>query len=107
MAKPPNQIPVDLKLVDHPEVPETFVDSMERMVFDGGTLRMEFVVNRLDDPTPPAPPTGSKHTVCRLVMPASALPHFANQITGLMNGLLAQGVMQRGGTNTQGGGKPN
>ena len=65
MPKQPPAQPGKLNLVyvDRPEVPETFVDSLQRTVIDGVHARMEFVVNRLDDPKPPA---------CRL---ASLIPH--------------------------------
>jgi len=53
MAQPPSQFPANLTYVDHPDIAETFADAMERLIFDGATVRMEFVVNRLDDPKPP------------------------------------------------------
>lgn len=106
MAKLPEPMPVQLTYVDHPEIAETFVDSMEKMMFDGASLRMEFVVNRLDDPKPPLPPTGKKHTACRLVLSAAGLPDFANKIVNLMTQLAAHGVVQNKPTPV-GSGKPN
>ena len=98
MATPPSQVPtIQLTYVDHPEIAETFADSLEKILFDGIMVRLEFVVNRLDEPKPPLPPTGKKHTVCRLVLPAAGLQDLANKIVNLMNQLAAQGMVQQGG----------
>ena len=53
MAQQPNapQGP-KLRYVDRQDVSETFVDSLEKFVFDGTTLRLEFVINRFDEPNP-------------------------------------------------------
>lgn len=42
MAKPP----IALTYVDHPEVLETYADSLEKMSYDGVSLRLEFTVHR-------------------------------------------------------------
>jgi hypothetical protein len=43
-AAPPRR-----KYIDRSEVAEVFADGVERMSFDGSTLRMEFVVVRQDE----------------------------------------------------------
>lgn len=106
MVNPLVQGPVQLTYVDHPDVPEIFADSLEKMLFDGTIVRFEFVVNRLDEPKPPLPPSGKKHTACRLVLPAAGLQDLANKIINLMNQLAAQGLVQQRGRD-QSGGKPN
>jgi hypothetical protein len=68
-------------------------------------VRLEFVVNRLDEPKPPLPPTGKKHTACRLILPAAGLQDLANKIVNLMNQLAAHGMVQQGGQSS--GRKPN
>ena len=91
MAKRSGQAPVNLAYVDHPGVVEVFADSLEKMSVTQATLRLEFVVNRLQESNSPNPPTGTKHTVCRLVLPALALPRLANQLANLMQALEAKG----------------
>ena len=56
----PAQLPVQAQLtyVGRPEISETFANSLYRISFDAFQVRMEFVVNRLDDPKPQTPPTG-------------------------------------------------
>jgi hypothetical protein len=84
MASPSNRVLLNLTYVDRCEIAETFVDSMERCTFDGAAMRMEFVINRLDEPKPPHAPTGKKYTACRLVMMAAAVPHFVKQLNKMM-----------------------
>lgn len=55
MAIPPLQQQVaqaQMRYVDRIEVSETFADLLGRVFCDGITLRMEFSVNRMDDPVP-------------------------------------------------------
>ena len=40
---------VKRKYIDRPEISEVFADGVERLSFDGSTLRMEFVVIRQDE----------------------------------------------------------
>jgi len=91
MALPPQQpTGPNYTYVDLPEISETFVDTLERMLFDGQTLRMTFAVNRMDNPEPPKPTTGKRHPVCRIVMTAAAAAEFVNKIRQLETAL-AQG----------------
>jgi hypothetical protein len=76
-----------LQYQDRPEVFETLADNLELVYVDGPTLRLVFSVNRIDPPTRPGPPMGGKkYTACRLVMPATALPQLAAQLTNLLKG---------------------
>jgi len=59
------------RYVERVEVTETFADSVEGMLFDGQTMRIEFVVHRYDEPKPPSAPTGRKVTSARLVLSQS------------------------------------
>ena len=95
MAKPASSAASALVYVDHPEIRETFVDGLERMTLDGGALRLEFVVNRLDGMAAGQQRSGKRHTACRLVLPMSALPGFVTQMTNLADMLVKQGVLQR------------
>jgi hypothetical protein len=93
-SQPAPQQSTALSYVDHPEIAETFVNSIEKMWVDGPIVRIEFVVNRIDPVVPGSPPTGNKHTACRLVLPITSLPMLAGQLNGLMQTLVQQGVMQ-------------
>ena len=96
MAKPPGPTAPTLVLVDHLDVDETFVDAMERLTFDGNsTVRMEFVVNRLDEFKEGAPLSGKKHVACRLVMPIGGVPHLYNQLANLMAAMEKRGLVHR------------
>jgi len=57
---------------DMPGLIETFADSIGSWSFDGSTLRMEFLVSRLDALKPGDPATGRAVPVCRLVLTAAA-----------------------------------
>jgi hypothetical protein len=46
---PPKTPPARRRYIDRPEVPEAFADGVERITYDGSTLRMEFVVVRQDE----------------------------------------------------------
>lgn len=94
---PPRPIPgqsvVQLSYVDHPDVAETFADAIEKVWVDGSTIRIEFVVNRMDPVTPQTQPTGKKHTVCRLVLPLTALPGVAGQLSNIVQNLVQKRVI--------------
>jgi hypothetical protein len=92
--------------VDRPEVAETFVDTLRRAGFDGINVRIEFTVNRLDDPQPPAVPTGQALTACRLVIPLTGFLAMAQQLQTLVNTLRAKGVLRQVQT-LQTAGKPH
>lgn len=85
---------VSLTYVDRPEVSETFVDSLEKCMFDGLTVRLEFVVNRFEQPNPGEQPAAQKLTAVRLLMTVpgflSILAHGNNMLATLQK----QGVVQ-------------
>jgi hypothetical protein len=96
-----------LTYVDQPEISETFVDSLGRMMFDGMNVRMEFLVNRLDDPKPPAAPTGRSLTACRIVIPMPGLLDLVNKLGRMVSTLQAQGGPIRTITNPPTAGRPH
>jgi len=92
---------IDLAYVDRAELLETFADNVQRMSFDGRTLRIEFCVARLDDP--PAPNgrktvkrTGRAMPVCRLVLDLDGAVDLFNKINTLQAAMERQGVIQTG-----------
>jgi hypothetical protein len=91
---PQTQSQPSLTYVDRPEVSETFVDSLRGVIFDGMNLRLEFVVNRFDEPRPPNPPTGTSITVCRIVIPLPGTMGMIGQLNGLIANLQTQGLLR-------------
>jgi hypothetical protein len=85
----------NITYVDRPEIAETFVDTLRRAGFDGINIRIEFTVNRLDDPQPPAPPTGQAFTACRIVIPLTGFLAMVQQLQTLVNTLRTRGVLRR------------
>ena len=76
---------------DRPEMNEIFADSLGPFVFDGQTLRIEFLVTRMGPSPSPESPTVRAYPVCRLVL----TPKAATDLMGRMRGLAAQ--MQKDG----------
>ena len=73
---------------------KTFADSINGLVFDGQTPRIEFGVTRLDDVKANAPRTARRYPACRLVLtPATAVELIVSdkQIGG---GLTQAGVVK-------------
>jgi hypothetical protein len=64
---------------DIPALAETFADSIGNWTFDGHTLRIEFTVSRFDEGREPAPRTGRRYPVCRLVLSTPAALDLINR----------------------------
>jgi hypothetical protein len=79
--------------VDRPEISETFADSCARMTVEGFNGKLEFVVNRMNDPQPPAPPAGRALTALRLVLPLPGILDLHAKLTQLIGALQAQGAI--------------
>ena len=90
---PPAQQAMQLTHADRPEISETFVDSLWRVSFENMVVKMELTVNRVDDPNPPAAPTGRAMTACRLVMPITGMIDMLGKLQAVMAQLQAAGVV--------------
>ncbi len=90
----PAQQPPQYQYVDRPEVGETFADFVQRIQFDGQTLRFEFCVSRLDDQKPGAPATGKRYPACRLVLSSAAAVDLMNKMQQITAGLIKAGVLK-------------
>ena len=71
---------VQFHYIDRPDVIETFADFVQRIQFDGQTLRIEFGITRMDDVKQGAPLTGRRYPACRLVLPANAAIELINKM---------------------------
>ena len=85
------QAQVQYQYVDRPEVGETFADFVQRIQFDGQTLRIELCVSRIDDQSPLA---GKRYPACRLVLSASAAIDLMNKMQQITSGLIKSGVIK-------------
>jgi hypothetical protein len=80
---------------DRAEVSETYVDLLRVIFSEGGNIRMEFVVNRLEPPsTPNATITGNSVTACRLVIPIQGALDLKVKLDDLLTKLRAAGIIR-------------
>jgi hypothetical protein len=111
MPNPPGQHPVQSRLtyVDRPEISETYADSCARVTVEGLNAKLEFAVNRMEDPKPPAPPSGKALTVSRIVIPIPGLVDLHAKLSQIISTLHAQGVIKVAAfpQGPQQSGKPN
>jgi len=95
MAQEPKKAPpVKFEYVDRPEVAEVFADFVNRIQFDGQTLRFEFCVSRTEDQPPPATPSGKRYPACRLVLSAAAAVDLMNKMQQITASLIKAGVLK-------------
>lgn len=84
----------DLRYEDRPELNETFADTVQRMTFDGRTLRIEFCAVRMDDPDPKAKKrTGKSVPVSRIVLDLDGAVDMLNKMNSLQAALQNTGVI--------------
>jgi hypothetical protein len=95
MNQPQSAAPPQYQYADRPEVSETFADFVQRIQFDGQTLRLEFCVSRLDDHKPGTPVTGQRYPTCRLVLSAAAAVDLMNKMQQITAGLVKAGVLKQ------------
>lgn len=88
------QAQVKYQYVDRPEVAEVFADFVQRIQFDGQTLRFEFCVSRMEDQPPPAPATGKRYPACRLVLSTAAAVDLMNKMQQITASLVKAGVLK-------------
>jgi hypothetical protein len=70
-------------------------------------IKFEFVVNRLDEPSPPAALTGRAVTACRVVMPLPAMVGMLSKLQAIMIQLKAAGMSFQPISNPPTAGRPN
>ena len=79
-----------------PDHKETFADSIGGWTYDGNTLRMEFLVSRLDALKTGEQPTGRAVPVCRLVLPTVAAVELIRAASQITTALTQAGVLRAG-----------
>src|SRR4051794_23587798 len=88
------QSQVKYEYVDRPEVAEVFADFVQRIQFDGQTLRFEFCVSRMEDTAPSTVPSGKRYPACRLVLSAAAAVDLMNKMQQITSSLVKAGVLK-------------
>ena len=100
MAKAPTSAPkpdapIELRYEDRLDLVETFADNVQRMSFDGRTMRIEFCVQRADEPDPKArQKTGRAVPVVRLVLDLEGAVDLFNKINSLQAAMQNLGVIK-------------
>lgn len=102
MAKAPAAAPapktetsMDLRYEDRLDLVETFADNVQRMSFDGRTMRIEFCVQRADESDAKATrKTGRAVPVVRLVLDLEGAVDLFNKINSLQAAMQNLGVIK-------------
>src|SRR5438128_7251747 len=95
MAQEPKKTPsLKFEYVDRPDVGEIFADFVNRIQFDGQTLRFEFCVSRMEDQPAPAAPSGKRYPACRLVLSTTAAVDLMNKMQQITASLIKAGVLK-------------
>jgi hypothetical protein len=81
-ATVPGKPSVPLERVDLPDVREIFTDSIENVVFDGQSMRIEFCVTRLEQ-HPRLGPQAKRYPACRLALTPNAVIELMKQMRQL------------------------
>jgi hypothetical protein len=92
---------------DMPELAETFADSIGGWSFDGSTLRLEFLVSRLDPIKAGDPATGRTIPVCRLVLTTAGAVELIKACGQVTAALTQAGVLRQSGGLDMPAGKPS
>jgi len=87
--------PPRLQYHDRPDVLETFADAVGPWSFDGNTLRIEFMVTRMDPARKDEPRTGRQYPVCRLALTASGAVDLINHCSQLVAALEKTGLLKK------------
>jgi hypothetical protein len=91
----------------HHEVAETFADQFIFMTGGDGTVRLDLGVARMNEPKPPAHPTGERHVTCRLVLSMNCFIDLLNSVNQLAAGMAASGLIKMEGQKAKPGEKLN
>lgn len=79
---------------DAPELMETFADSIGQCYFDGDSLRIEFLVSRLDAGAAAEQPTRTKRPACRIVLSPTGAVDLLNRCQQIVGALQKKGALK-------------
>ena len=80
--------------VDHPQLAETFADSLQSVFFDGQSVRLEFCVTRFAEPKQENTLTGKRYPACRLVLTPGAAVELINHLQRLTAAFVQAGIVK-------------
>jgi len=80
----------------HHEVAETYANAIGISLFDGHSLKLEFIVARAEEPHPPAKLTGTRHIVARMVLSIECAIDLINQMHQIGAQLAQAGLIKVG-----------
>jgi hypothetical protein len=81
-----------VEYVDLPDMPETFVDSIRMVRFDGVTMRAELCVTRIGEREPFII---KRYPACRLVLTPEAAVELARQLQKIVAAMEQRGKLKR------------
>lgn len=82
MAQEPPTSPI-FEYVDLAELPETYADSVQAVIFDGQSVKITFAVTRFEGREGQSTPGGKRYTACRLVLPVGGAAALSEQLNKL------------------------
>ena len=107
MTLPQAPLQVQMTYEDRPEISEPYADLLGRVYHEGITLRLEFIVNRLDNAQSGQPITGKAYTASRVVIPLTAILDMINKLQAIASRLQASGALRPVYDISAGSQKPN
>ena len=94
MASSPHEVFKKFPIEPHHEISEIFADHIGLSAFDGHNCKMEFAIARMEEPKPPAQPTGKRHIVARLVLSVECVVDLINHMNSIGAQLVKTGVIK-------------
>src|SRR5262245_42666304 len=88
-----------LRYQERNDVFETCADAVGPWSYDGNTLRLEFLVTRMDPPKGNEPQTGRQYPVCRVALTAKGALELINQCRQLTEALEKAGAIKKAPSN--------
>ena len=89
-----NNLTKKMPVVPHHEIGETFADQIGFIICDGSTLKIDFEVIRMSEPTSAAPPERQRHVVARLALSMGCAIDLINQVKRLADQLAQSGLIK-------------
>jgi hypothetical protein len=82
-----------IQYIDVPSIAETYADSVNRMMFDGQSVRLEFCVTRMEEPQKDTTElTGTRQTACRVVLPLGTALELSGKLSRMLTALAKRGA---------------
>jgi hypothetical protein len=92
---------IEARILDRPDLMETFADAVGPLSFDGNTLRIEFLVARMGAVASGQAPAIHAVPACRLVLTAKAATDLVNRLRSLSEQIQKQAAQSPQGRETK------